>query len=424
LLYGQQPGEKQVSASHLLLCYPKAPAFEQASQGGPSCTSTYTKNTAKAKAEELKAKASVQNFAALVKEFSTEPGAEMREGDLGILKKGSTVAKFEEALWPAAVGTIVGPVETEFGYHLIYKKAETSPTEYKVARVFLGYKQASDILPPTDQWKSTGLSGKQLSKAEVTEDQNTGQIQVSLNFNSEGAKLFGDITTRNVGKPIAIFLDRELVGNPPTVREPILGGSAVISGNYTLTEAKLMTQRLNSGALPVPVELISQEKVDATLGTGSLQKSYQAGILGLILVMVFMILYYRLPGALSVVSLIIYAAINLAIFKLIGVTLTLAGLAGFILSIGMAVDSNVLQFERLKEELRLGKGLRSAMEESFLRAWPSIRDGHVTGLISCVLLIWFGSGFVQGFAVILGIGTLISLFTAISYYSHNFTLIY
>ena len=169
-------------------------------------------------------------------------------------------------------------------------------------------------------------------------------------------------------KPVAIFLDGELVGNPPTVREPILGGSAVISGNYTLTEAKLMAQRLNSGALPVPVELISQEKVDATLGAGSLEKSFKAGIVGLILVMVFMILYYRVPGILSVISLIIYGALNLAIFKLIGVTLTLAGLAGFILSIGMAVDSNVLQFERLKEELRLGKGLRSAMEECFLRA--------------------------------------------------------
>ena len=149
----------------------------------------------------------------------------------------------------------------------------------------------------------------------------------------------------------------------------------------------------------MPVELLSQQKVDATLGADSLAKSFRAGIAGLILVMIFMVIYYRLPGLLSVFSLLLYAVLNLAIFKLIGVTLTLAGIAGFILSIGMAVDANVLVFERLKEELRGGRPLRSAMEESFLRAWPSIRDGHVTTLIGALVLVWFGSGFVQGFAV-------------------------
>jgi preprotein translocase subunit SecD len=173
-----------------------------------------------------------------------------------------------------------------------------------------------------------------------------------------------------------------------------------------------LAQRLNSGALPVGVELISQEKVDATLGMDSLQKSFVAGIAGLIAVMVFMILYYRLPGVLSVFSLLIYAVLNLALFKLANVTLTLAGIAGFIMSIGMAVDANVLVFERLKEELQLGKNLRTAAEESFVRAWSSIWDSHVTTFISCALLIWFGSGFIKGFAVVLAIGILINLFTA------------
>lgn len=403
--FGEQDGEKQVSAAHLLICY----------QGATGCdpNATTTKAEAQAKVSELKNQATPQNFADLVKKYSTESGAGARGGDLGFFKKSMMVPEFVSAVWDAPVQSIIGPVETQFGFHLIYKKAESSPKEYKVARVYFKYKQATDIVPAQDQWKPTGLSGKQLKKAEVTQDSRTGAIQVGLNFDDVGSKLFSDITTRNVGKQVAIFLD----GTPisvPRVNEPILSGSAVISGSFNLLDAKLLAQRLNSGALPVPVDLISQEKVDATLGAGSLAKSFTAGLVGLLLVMVFMVLYYRLPGLLSVFSLLVYAALNLAIFKLIGVTLTLAGIAGFILSIGMAVDANVLVFERLKEELRLGKNLRGAAEESFMRAWPSIRDSHVTGLISCAVLIWFGSGFIQGFATVLAIGTLVSLFTAIS----------
>ncbi len=399
----ERPGEKQVSASHLLVCY----------QGAQGCGGTLTKAEARSKAEELKKQATPQNFGALVKVNSTEPGAAEREGDLGTFKKGAMVPAFEQAVWDARSGTIIGPVETPFGFHLIYKKSEINPVEYQVARVYIKLKQKTDIVGPKSQWKSTGLSGKQLKRAEVAEDSRTGQIQVSLQFNDEGTKLFSDITTRNAGKPVAIFLD----GTPisvPRVNEPITSGSAVITGGFSFQEAKLLAQRLNSGALPVPVELLSQRSVDATLGADSLAKSFKAGIVGLILIMIFMIIYYRLPGILSVFSLVVYAALTLALFKLIGVTLTLAGIAGFILSIGMAVDANVLVFERLKEELKMGKLLRSAMEESFSRAWPSIRDGHVTGLISCVLLIWFGSGFIQGFAVVLAIGTLVSLFTNVT----------
>ncbi|KKW08095.1 MAG: Preprotein translocase subunit SecD [Candidatus Kaiserbacteria bacterium GW2011_GWA2_49_19] len=270
-----------------------------------------------------------------------------------------------------------------------------------------------DIVPPADDWKSTGLSGKQLKRAEVTQDYRTGQAQVSLNFDDEGARMFADITSRNVGKTVAIFLDG-LPISAPTVNEAIMTGSAVISGNFDLQEARLLSQRLNSGALPVPVELISQQKVDATLGADSLAKSLKAGIVGFIAVALFAILYYRLPGLVAVVALGFYSILSLAIFRIIGVTLTLSGIAGFILSVGMAVDANVLVFERLKEELRWGKSLRLACEEAFVRAWPSIRDSNITTLISCGILIWFGVGFVQGFAVTLAIGVLVSMFTAIT----------
>ena len=292
------------------------------------------------------------------------------------------------------------------------RSVSASTTLYTVARIFVKTKQPIDIVPPSEQWKSTGLSGKQLKRTEVSQDSNTGQVQVALQFNDEGTQLFADITRRSVGKLVAIFLD----GTPvsiPVVNEPILNGSAVISGSFSIQEARLLAQRLNSGALPVPVELISQQKVGATLGAESMQKSLLAGIYGLIAVLIYMILYYRLPGLLASIALCIYALLTLALFKVIGVTLTLSGMAGFILSIGMAVDANVLIFERLKEELRDGRSLKSAAEEAFIRAWPSIRDSNITTLISCVFMVWMGTGFVRGFAVTLAIGVLVSMFSAI-----------
>ncbi len=291
-------------------------------------------------------------------------------------------------------------------------EVSTTTQLYSIARIFIKTKQPIDIVPPSEQWKSSGLSGKQLKRTEVSQDSNTGQVQVALQFNDEGTELFADLTKRNVGKPVAIFLD----GTPvsiPNVNEPILNGSAVISGSFSLQEAKLLAQRLNSGALPVPVELVSQQKVGATLGADSMQKSLKAGIYGLIAVLLYMILYYRLPGIMAAAALCIYALLTLALFKIIGVTLTLSGMAGFILSIGMAVDANVLIFERLKEELRDGRGLKSAVEEAFIRAWPSIRDSNITTLISCAFMVWMGTGFVRGFAVTLAIGVLVSMFSAI-----------
>ncbi len=398
----ERDGEKRVTASHLLICY----------KGAELCGSSLSREDAKAKIESLRNEANIDNFTDLVKQHSTEPGASDSGGDLGTFKRGQMVEAFEKAAFDASVGEIVGPIETDYGWHLIYKRNEETPKEYQVARIFVETKKPADILPPTDQWKFTGLTGKQLKKAEVLQDQRSGQVQVSLTFNDEGAKLFGEITERNVGKPVAIFLDGEPI-SVPRVNEPILDGSAVISGDFQWEEARLLAQRLNSGALPVAIELIGQQKVDATLGAESLKASFNAGLWGLLFVIIMMILYYRLPGLISVLALFSYAAITLAIFKLIGVTLTLSGIAGFILSIGMAVDANILVFERLKEELRFGKNLRSAVEEAFMRAWSSIRDSNITTLISCIFLIWMGAGFVEGFAVTLFLGILVSMFTAI-----------
>ncbi len=395
-------GEKQVTAAHILICY----------KGAELCGSTLSKEDAKAKIEALKQDVTVDNFSEMAQQNSTEPGVSESGGDLGTFGKGVVVPEFEQAVYDAPVNQIIGPVETKFGYHLILKRGEETPKEYEMARIFVKTKSVTDILPPNDQWKFTGLTGKQLKKAEVTQDTRNGEVQVNLQFNDEGAKLFSDITTRNVDKLVAIFLDGEAI-SIPRVNEPILDGSAVISGGFKWDEAKLLAQRLNSGALPVPIELIGQQKVDATLGADSMKSSYKAGVVGLLLVMLFMILYYRLPGLLSVITLTIYSALTLAVFKTINATLTLSGIAGFILSIGMAVDANVLVFERLKEELRAGKSLRSATEEAFLRAWTSIRDSNITTLLSCVFLIWIGTGFVQGFAVTLFIGVVVSMFTAI-----------
>ena len=275
--------------------------------------------------------------------------------------------------------------------------------------------------------KPTELTGKYLSKATVVFDQTTFRPQIQLQFNDEGAKLFEDITARNIQKPLAILLDGASIIDTtgdgkidesdlyaPIIQDKISGGTAVITGDMSAQTANDIARRLNSGALPVKIgDPILQETVGPLLGAVSLQKSLWAGIYGLIAVIIFMIVFYRLPGLLASVALVIYVAITLAIFKLIPITLTLAGIGGFILSIGMAVDANILIFARMKEEIKQGKPLSAAINEGFGRAWPSIRDSNLNSLIVCAILFIFSTSFIKGFALTLSLGVIVSLFSAI-----------
>lgn len=366
---------------------------------------------AKKKAEGSLAQALAgADFAELAKNNSEDTGSKDNGGDLGYFKKGQMVPEFEDVAFnKAEVGKVYPElVKSQFGYHII-KVIDKKGDEVQASHILIKTQETN----PSPSFEATGLTGKQVKKAEVQFEQTTNKPQVSLEFNDEGKKLFAEITERNVNKVVAIYLD----GTPislPTVKEPIKDGRAIISGEFDLKEAKALVERLNSGALPVPITLVNQSNIGATLGKSLVQKSILAGILGLILVALFMIIYYRLPGLMAVVALFVYSLIILAIFKLFSITLTLAGIAGFILSIGMAVDANVLIFERSREELRRGKPLASAIEDGFRRAWLSIRDSNISSLITCLILIWFGTSLIKGFAITLGLGILVSMFSAIT----------
>jgi len=265
----------------------------------------------------------------------------------------------------------------------------------------------------------TGLTGKDLSKSTVQFDQNTNKPVVGLKFSDEGAKKFSEITSRNVGRPVGIFLDN-LPITIPMVKEQIKNGEAIITGEYTANQAKQLSTQLNAGALPVPIKIIEQRNIGAILGTESVQKSVRAGIIGLLMVILFMAGYYGRLGILADIGLVIYGLLTLTIYKIFAIILTLPGIAGFLLSVGMAVDSNILIFERMKEEERMGKPRSIAMELGFGRAWDSIRDANICTLITCFILFNpFGwsflntSGMIRGFALNLVIGVVLSLFTGI-----------
>lgn len=392
----------EVKASHLLICFKDI----------EGCESGLTKDQALEKINKLKAEANPKNFVELVKNNSTEPGARDRGGDLGWFGRGQMVEAFDKAVFEQAKGSIVGPVETQFGFHLIFKTDERKLEEIKARHIMIKTMSEADIVGPMGDWKNTELTGKYLKQASVQFNPNDGSPEVSLEFDEEGGKLFADITKRNVGKQVAIFLDGYSISSP-TVNDAITGGKAVISGKFDINEAKLLAQRLNAGALPVPISLVNQQTVGASLGQESVDNSLKAGMIAFLLVALFMIILYRFPGVVSVVALAIYSILLLAIFKLWPVTLTLSGLAGFIMSIGMAVDANVLIFARLREEIRSGRALGSAIEEGFKRAWPSIRDSNVMTLITCFILIQFASSVVRGFAITLALGVVVSMFTAI-----------
>lgn len=266
----------------------------------------------------------------------------------------------------------------------------------------------------TIQFVPTDLNGRYVLNAQVSFDSVTRGPQVEIVFNDEGAKIFEELTRKNVGKPLAIFLDNQLI-EMPTVKQEISGGKAVISGgNMTSDAAKKLVERFKNGALSAPITLVNQQTVSPDFGQAALDKAILAGFLGTLAVMIFMVVYYRGLGIFAALALVMYVALTLAIFKIVPITMTLSGIAGFILSIGMAVDANILVFERTKEEMKKGLSHYSAIEEGFRRAWTSIRDSNISTMITAAILFYFTSGFVRGFGLTLFIGVLVSMFSAIT----------
>jgi protein-export membrane protein SecD len=279
------------------------------------------------------------------------------------------------------------------------KSGEISQTAIDASKMFL----------------DTGLTGRMLQKASIQFDQSLGNKPiVGLKFNEEGAQLFAKITRENIGNVMGIFLDGNLI-EAPYIREEITGGEAVITGDFTADQAKQIVRDLNYGALPMPISLISTETIGATLGDRAVNASVKAGLYAFILVSVFLISWYRVRGLVASLALAIYTALNLFLFQLIPVTMTAAGIAGFILSIGMAVDANILIFERTKEELKRGRSKQEALKEGFHRAWSSIRDSNLSSIITAVILYYFAStSIIRGFALVFLIGVLVSMFTAVT----------
>lgn len=277
---------------------------------------------------------------------------------------------------------------------------------------------APDSLENKDPYIATGLSGRYLQRAELVFGQGNGaglsnEPVVSITFNEEGAELFEKITSEHVGEQLAIFLDGSLMSSPQ-INEAIGGGKAIISGNFTPDIARELVRNLNFGALPVPIVLESTQTIGSSLGDTALKAGVHAGVVGFVILAAFMILWYRLPGIISVLALILYITIMLALFKLIPVVLTAAGIAGFILSVGLAVDANVLIAERMKEELLAGKHIDDAIKEGFSRAWLAIRDSNIAHIIVGIILFWLGTALIKGFALVFVIGVFVSMFSAIT----------
>lgn len=431
---------QKMSASHILIAYAGASGVDE--------SVTRTKEEALAFAQDLKGQLDGgSSFAELARTHSDGPSAS-QAGSLGEFGRGDMVAPFEQAAFTLGKNEVSDPVETRFGYHLIrsdspatsgtpvasydeliisgegaVEKAESLKNQVQEGKVTTVEQQANlqtlfFSLRPTG-WKDTSLDGKYFQAATVTLDPYSNLPIVQISFNQEGGDLFAELTKHNVNKRIAIFVGGQLV-SAPVVQTEITGGTAVITGTRNLDEAKNLATDLNTGAIPAPIYLTGQRTVEATLGAEALRTSMQAAMIGILILMAYMIIVYRLLGlladfALSVYALLFFALLKMPLFLFSDqyIVLTLAGMAGIILSIGMAVDANVLIFERIKEELRKGKALSTAARTGFERAWPSIRDGNVSTFITCSILFLIGTSIVRGFAVTLGIGVLISMFTAI-----------
>ena len=290
---------------------------------------------------------------------------------------------------------------------------KTAFLEFKEPAKYLDVNPGEAVDPSkADQyvWLATGITGKDLKQARAVSD-GAGNWLISFSLKGDAVSKFGKLTERLIGKPLAIFLDGKLISSP-TVRSAITGGEGQIEGRFTAEEAQDLAVQLNAGALPAPVKIIQERSVGATLGQDSINKSLAAGLFGILFVIIFMIMFYRLPGIIASFALILYTLVTIAIFEKT-ITLTLAGVAGFILSIGMAVDANILIFERTKEELKAGKSFFNAIDAGFDRAFSSIFDSNINTLIACFVLLIFGTGLVRGFAITLAIGVLVSMFSAI-----------
>jgi len=311
-------------------------------------------------------------------------------------------------------------IERQLQQELLAKQAElkTSNNEAAIKENQAALKRSNEAIAKL--FKSSGLGGENLKDAQPQPLASGNNWNVALVFDTPGGELFAQLTKNlaGTGRSIGIFLDERMISSPVVgvefAQTGITGGSAVIQGNFTTQEANDLAVQLRGGALPVPVEIVENRTVGASLGRDSIQSSINAGIGGLILVLIFMVVYYRLPGVIANIALLIYALLTWAAFVLLGVTLTLPGIAGFVLSIGMAVDANVLIFERTREELRAGKTLYRSVESGFYRAFSSILDGNVTTVIACLALFSLGAGLVKGFAVTLGLGVVVSMFTALT----------
>ncbi len=359
------------------------------------------------------------DFAQLAKDNSEDTASKDNGGDLSFISKPSDYGTaFDEVAFGGKLksGEINADlVETDRGLFIIkFVENGSGDNEGKVHVAMIAFAIKDPYQYDQFKYQATGLTGKNLKSAaaQYSNGQGLGEPEVALQFDDEGTKLFADLTKKNLGKQIAIFLDGELQ-IAPTVQVEITNGQAVITGGYTFKEAKDIADRLNQGALPVPLTLVGQQSVEATLGADSLKSILMAGAIGLAAVVVFMLIFYRFLGLVASIALLIYTVLMVAIFKLTGITLTLSGIAGFVLSIGMAVDANILIFERTKEEIRGGRTIANSLEEGFKRAWTSIRDGNISSLLTAGILYLMGTGFVKGFAAALFIGVVVSMFTAV-----------
>jgi protein-export membrane protein SecD len=431
---------EEIEASHILIAYTGAVRADT--------SVTRTKEQAKAQAEKLRAELKKgANFAELARTQSDGPSAAKR-GSLGRFGRGVMTPTFETAAFALKKNEISEIVETEFGFHIIRLDAEPNTTKGSISflELVVSGEDAEALQESTFQaiknrtvsrtemqtplrtlffsfvptgWKDTALDGKHFRRATVTTDPITGIPVVQIVFDDEGGRIFQELTKNNIGKPIAIFVGGELV-SAPTVQGEIPGGVAIITGSRNFDEANRLAQDLNTGAIPAPIHLVGQVTVEASLGDEALKKSINAALLGFLLVGLYMIWYYRVLGFVATIALFAYAVIFTALLKLPlflftdqYVVLTLAGIAGMILSIGMAVDANVLIFERMKEELKKGKMLHTAADTGFKRAWSSIRDSNISTLLTAAILFIIGTSVVRGFAVTLSLGILISMFTAV-----------